>query len=85
MDSVQARAKEIPTLVRPAIRRDNLLLSKLPASERVRLIARCEPVELAVDEVLCGQHKPMRHVYFPLSGFMSQVVTLDGRSGIRCV
>ena len=83
MGSVQPRAKEIPTLRRAAIRGDNLLLSKLPASERVRLIARCEPVELAVDEVLCGQHKPMRHVYFPLSGFMSQVVTLDGRSGIE--
>jgi CRP-like cAMP-binding protein len=83
MGSAQARTKVVPGLSRPAIRRDNRLLSKLPASERVRLIARCEPVELVVDEVLCGQHKPLRHVYFPLSGFMSQVVTLDGPSGIE--
>jgi CRP-like cAMP-binding protein len=84
MASVQARTKEIPGLTRPATRRENLLLSKLPASERLRLIARCEPVELAVDDVLCEQqHKPVRHVYFPLSGFMSHVVTLEGRSGIE--
>jgi CRP-like cAMP-binding protein len=83
MGSVQPRAKEIPGLRKPAIRRNNLLLSKLPVSERARLIARCEPVELAVDEVLCEQRKPMRHVYFPLSGFMSQVLTLEGRSGIE--
>jgi CRP-like cAMP-binding protein len=85
MGAVPARAQKIPTLTRPAIRHDhdNLLLSKLPTPERVRLIARCEPVELAVDDVLCDRHRPMRHVYFPLCGFMSQVVTLEGRSGIE--
>jgi CRP-like cAMP-binding protein len=83
MASVQARAKAIPGLTRPAIRRDNLLLAKLPTAERLRLIARCAPVELAVNDVLCEQHKPTSHVYFPLSGFISRFFTLEDRSGIE--
>jgi CRP-like cAMP-binding protein len=83
MASVGARAKEIPGLTRPVIRRDNVLLAKLPNSERLRLIARCEPMELAVNELLCEQHKPMSHVYFPLTCFISQVFTLEGRSGFE--
>jgi CRP-like cAMP-binding protein len=83
MGTARLRAREIPGLTSPAIRRENLLLSKLPTSERLRLIARCEPVELVVDELLCEPRKPMHHVYFLLSGFISQVVTLGGRSGIE--
>jgi CRP-like cAMP-binding protein len=83
MVNVQARKKGIPGLTRPSIRRDNLLLSKLPTSERARLIGRCEPVELALADVLCEQHKPMSHVYFPLTGFISQVFTLEDRSGFE--
>jgi CRP-like cAMP-binding protein len=82
MASVQAHAK-VPGLTRPAIRRENLLLSKLPTSERLRLIARCEPVQLTIDDVLCEQHKPLRHVHFPLTGFISRFFTLEDRSGIE--
>jgi CRP-like cAMP-binding protein len=83
MSGVRTRAKKIPNLIRPAIGHENLLLSKLATRDRERLIAHCTPVELAVDDVLCDPQHPMRHVYFPLSGFMSQVVTLEGRSGIE--
>lgn len=69
MPSDRARAKEIPgLLVKPAMsRRENMLLAALPASELQRLVARCEPVELAVDDVLCEQGKPLSHVYFPIT------------------
>ena len=80
---VQGLAKEFLGLTRPVIRRDNLLLSKLPTAQRARLIARCEPVELVIDDVLCEQHQPMTHVYFPLTGFISLVYTLEKRSGIK--
>jgi CRP-like cAMP-binding protein len=78
----RARAKDTRGLrANPAIPRENLLLATLPASERRRLVARCEPVELAVREVLCEQGKAIRHVYFPVNGFISQVFTMGGRYG----
>jgi CRP-like cAMP-binding protein len=80
MATAHAPAKVAPGLVGAAIRGDNLLLAKLPNPERLALIARCEVVELAFDRVLCEQHASLSHVYFPLTGFISQVLTLEGHS-----
>jgi CRP-like cAMP-binding protein len=79
MPSVRASTKLPGLLVRP--RSENRLLATLPVPERERLVARCEPVELAVNDVLCEQGKPMTHVYFPITSFISQIFTLEGRHG----
>jgi CRP-like cAMP-binding protein len=62
-----------------AIRRENLLLATLPGAERRQLIARCEPVELTLGEVLCEQGDQIRHVYFPTGSFFSVISSIDGR------
>lgn len=54
----------------------NLLLDSLPRKERDRVMAHCEPVELVFGKVLCEPDRPFRHLYFPLSGFISLVTTM---------
>jgi CRP-like cAMP-binding protein len=56
--------------VSPAV---NHLIERLPAPERLRLLAACEQVPLQPGEVLwqCGQRT--RHVLFPVDGFVSLV------------
>jgi CRP-like cAMP-binding protein len=56
----------------------NRLLQDLPRSIRNRLLGECEPVSLAFGAVLCERGRPYRHVYFPLSGFLSLVATVSG-------
>jgi CRP-like cAMP-binding protein len=50
---------------------DNRLLAALPISERRRILARCETVELALADVLYAPWEPLDCVYFPTSSFMS--------------
>lgn len=59
-----------------ALGRRNRLLAALPGAEYRALIARCDPVELAFGEVLCEAGERIRHVYFPLSGFISLISSL---------
>jgi CRP-like cAMP-binding protein len=56
----------------------NRLIAGLPRTARSRLLKRCEPVDMTFGQVLCEPDKPQRHVYFPLTGFISQVAPLDG-------
>ena len=51
----------------------NHLLNELPRIDRHRTLARCESVDLVVGATLCETDEPLRHVYFPLSGFISLV------------
>lgn len=51
----------------------NRLIMGLPSRERSRLLGHCEPVDLVFGEILCEPERPFRHVYFPLSGFISLV------------
>jgi CRP-like cAMP-binding protein len=39
----------------------------------------CRPIQLAMADVLCDGGKPIRHVYFPVEGFISLVTILDGK------
>lgn len=56
----------------------NLLLESLPRKEHDRLLDLCETVELIYGDILCEYHQPFRHVYFPLSGFISLVTSVEG-------
>jgi len=54
----------------------NQLLESLPRRERSRILECCEPVDLIFGAILCEPDQPYRHVYFPLSGFISLVQTV---------
>lgn len=51
----------------------NRLIDGLSRTERQRLLKRCVPVELVLGAILCEADRPMRYVYFPLTGFISLV------------
>ena len=52
----------------------------MPATERGRVLARCERVQLSYSEVLADAGDTLRHVYFPTSSFISLVTPLDGKA-----
>lgn len=55
----------------------NLLIERLPRAFRDRFLDLCEPVDLKSGAVLCEAHRPLRHAYFPLTGFISVVATVN--------
>ena len=61
----------------------NNLIELLPRSDRKRLLAACEPVQLALAEVLSEPGKPARYVYFPTGGFISLVTVVEGSPGVE--
>lgn len=56
----------------------NRLVEGLPRRDRNRIQAACEPVELVAGDVLYQRGRPIRQVYFPLTGFISLVAILQG-------
>lgn len=62
---------------------ENHLIELLPRSDRRRLLAHCEPIQLVLAEVLCEPRKPTRHAYFPIDGFISLVARTDGHPGLE--
>jgi CRP-like cAMP-binding protein len=62
---------------------ENHLIELLPRKDRQRLLALCEPVQLALAEVIGEPGKPTRHVYFPTDGFISLVALVDGSPGVE--
>ncbi len=59
---------------------ENHLLELLPRTERLRLKAICEPVQLVLSEVLCRPGKATRYVYFPTHGYISLVKEITDSS-----
>jgi CRP-like cAMP-binding protein len=57
----------------------NHLIESLPSIARSRLLTICEPVNLAMGEVLGTVGLPTRYVYFPTIGFISLVTAIGGR------
>jgi CRP-like cAMP-binding protein len=54
----------------------NLLLDGLPHKELKRVLPHCESVKLEFGSIICEADQPFRHLFFPLSGFISLVTTL---------
>jgi CRP-like cAMP-binding protein len=61
----------------------NRLLAPLPERDRRHLLARCEPVELALAEVLFTPGEPMRHAFFPTRSFVSVIARTEDQDGIE--
>jgi hypothetical protein len=57
----------------PASVPDNQLLGKLSRRDRKRMIDGCDRVDLVLGATFCGSDQPLRHVYFPITGFISMI------------
>lgn len=53
------------------------LLAALPPAERQRILGSCETVELEFGDILAESGKKIRHVYFPVSSFLSLIAALN--------
>lgn len=61
----------------------NHLLANLKSKDRRHLVAACQEVELVIGDVLWEPQHQIRYVYFPLGGFISQLVPVDGRENLE--
>jgi len=61
----------------------NRLLEGLPSNNRRRMLAGCEPVELAFNDVLYSPGARLSHVYFPTRSFISLVMPIDGATSLE--
>ena len=57
---------------------ENQLLAALPAADRRRLLANCDPVELVAGDNLTEPGDVTRHAFFPIDSFISLIAALDG-------
>jgi len=62
---------------------ENLLLSGLSAAARLRLTGDRPPVTLALSEILSEAGARIRHVYFPIDGFISLITPAQGRGQLE--
>lgn len=60
----------------------NRLIEGLPRRERHQILRRCERAELVVGAILCEPDQPFRHVYFPLTAFISLVASMSGHQSL---
>jgi CRP-like cAMP-binding protein len=55
----------------------NRLLAALPRKDRLHLVAGCEDAPLILSEVLFEPGERIRHVHFPVTGFISLLAQVD--------
>jgi len=61
----------------------NRLLESLPGSDRRRLLAACDTVQLAYGEVLYTPDAPLGYAYFPTTGFISLIIPVGETAGLE--
>lgn len=61
----------------------NHLIDLLPASSRETILALGEPVDVQFGTVLCESGQPFQQVYFPLTGFISIVASVDHHAPVE--
>ena len=61
----------------------NRLIDSLPSSDRRRILACCETVELVFTDVLCACGETLKHVYFPTGGFISLIMPVDDSAALE--
>jgi CRP-like cAMP-binding protein len=64
-------------------RHGNRLIAALPRADRAHLSAAGKSVELVFAETLYEPGARIRHVYFPLDGFISDVTAVDGHAALE--
>jgi len=62
---------------------ENHLIERLPNRDRRLLLDVCEPFALLASAVLSEPGKPTRHLYFPITGFLSLVAPIEGHAGLE--
>lgn len=61
----------------------NRLISELPRKESKPLLLALETVQLEFGTILAERGHPIKHIYFPLSGFVSLVTPLKGHPALE--
>lgn len=61
----------------------NDLIESMPRGPRARLLAQCTLEQLVFGDVLCDPGKPIRHVHFPLTAYISLVAAVSGHRPIE--
>jgi CRP-like cAMP-binding protein len=64
--------------VAPSSPVSNRLIGRLPRKERTQLLALCETTTLEFGAILCEEGQRVQHVYFPLTGFVSLLASVQG-------
>jgi CRP-like cAMP-binding protein len=62
----------------------NLIVSGLPETERLRVVRLMEPVDLPLRTVLTGNRGDAGSVYFPTSGLVSVVASMSDGAAVEC-
>jgi len=61
----------------------NHLISCMSLEERSRFLQNCESTELFFGDILCEPDQSIQHVYFPLTGFISLVISMKGHQPLE--
>jgi len=61
----------------------NHLLELLPDTDRQRLVAHCDTVQLQLGDVLCEAGAPLAFAYFPVDGFISLLTRIEDHPSLE--